>query len=103
MREFRTYGSVGGLGGQPPRSTRNAFLGMHTGTVPWPSWGIERVKAQDEQSGTAVTRGELLGPLQPRDVLYLAGRRPIPTFSPTVAWRCLYTQAFPTPNLKSSR
>src|SRR3954462_9940342 len=22
MREFRTYGSVGGLGGQPPRSTR---------------------------------------------------------------------------------
>lgn len=23
MREIRTYGSVGGLGGQPPRSTRN--------------------------------------------------------------------------------
>jgi hypothetical protein len=28
MREIRTYGSVGGLGGQPPRSTRQPQAGV---------------------------------------------------------------------------
>src|SRR6478672_7454115 len=28
MREFRTYGSVGGLGGQPPRPTRRRPRGL---------------------------------------------------------------------------
>ena len=40
MREFRTYGSVGGLGGQPPRSTRNPFLGELRAKWPFAGYGL---------------------------------------------------------------